>query len=137
MNCRVVTRLCSALLPCLGGEIYRSVGLAAWKVACAVAVSVTVASCVSGCAAVQPASRTPDAVLGLDGYYTQSVDWVPCGDGKTGEWFADTWASVECGQVSAPLDYRNVQQHWSSGDQTVRLAVARRPATQEKTGTCS
>ncbi|MFD4429470.1 alpha/beta fold hydrolase [Nocardia sp. NPDC058497] len=113
--------------------MYRSVGSVAWKAVCAVAVSMTIASCVSGCAAVQPASRTTGAAL--DAYYAQSVDWVPCGDGKTGEWFAETLAGVKCGQVRAPLDYRNVQQHGSSGSQTVLLAVARRPTTEEKTGT--
>ncbi|MEV6218585.1 alpha/beta fold hydrolase [Nocardia sp. NPDC051833] len=115
--------------------MYRSVGLMAWKAVRALAMSMTVVSGVSGCAAVQPASRTAGAALGLDAYYTQSVGWAPCEEGKTGEWFAETLAGVECGQVRAPLDYRNVQPDGSSGAQTVLLAVARRPAAEEKTGT--
>ncbi|MFD3508378.1 alpha/beta fold hydrolase [Nocardia sp. NPDC058666] len=113
------------------GKKYRAVASVALKAVCAGVVSVAVVPYISGCSAFQ----TTGALVGLDAYYGQSVDWAPCGDGKTGEWFAEPVAGVECAQVRAPLDYRNVRSPRTSGEQPVLLAVARRAATEEKKGT--
>ncbi|NNH70490.1 alpha/beta fold hydrolase [Nocardia uniformis] len=91
---------------------------------------------VSGCSATKsdgPAAETPS---GLEAFYSQPVDWVPCGVAETAGWFpGETLPGQVCGQVVAPLDYQTARGHAVTDTETVQLAVTRRPAAGVKKGT--
>ncbi|MFE3192393.1 alpha/beta hydrolase [Nocardia sp. NPDC059240] len=73
---------------------------------------------------------------GLETFYAQSVQWVPCGEGDTVGWFTgETTPGQVCGHVLAPLDYQAARGHGPADTATVSLAVTRRPATGMKEGT--
>ncbi|MEU8899177.1 alpha/beta fold hydrolase [Nocardia sp. NPDC048505] len=89
---------------------------------------------VTGCTA-DPKRADPTGVPpGLDAFYAQSVDWVPCGSGHTEGWFAEPLTGRQCAQVRAPLDYRAARGRSIHEVETVLLAVSRRLATGAKRG---
>ncbi|MEV6771887.1 alpha/beta hydrolase [Nocardia sp. NPDC051030] len=97
----------------------------------AVAVPVlTAALCVTGCSK-DSGSQDKD----LQAFDAQTVHWGPCGQGDTAGWFTgEIPADQQCGQIVAPLDYSAARGKGLGDTPTVQLAVARRPATGQKTG---
>lgn len=114
--------------------MYRSVALSAVQALRSITVLVVAASYVSGCSGDVPDPWSAPVPPGLEAFYGQSIDWVPCGVEETDGWFAEVATGQQCAYVRAPLDYRGVRGRSITEVQTVHLAVARRPATAEKKG---
>lgn len=102
-----------------------------------IAIPITVAAlCVSGCSDRKTDVPTAETPSGMEAFYSQPIDWVPCGDNDTAGWFpGETVPGQVCAQVTAPLDYQAARGHAVTDTETVRLAVTRRPAVGEKKGT--
>ncbi|MFG1793551.1 alpha/beta hydrolase [Nocardia sp. NPDC049149] len=69
-------------------------------------------------------------------FYSQPVAWLPCTEGQARHWFSDAPADGRtCALVRAPLDYHQSGTLSPEAVDTVSLAVARRPAEEDKRGT--
>ncbi|WP_240038226.1 alpha/beta hydrolase [Actinomyces procaprae] len=100
---------------------FTAVGLAA----CGAIFPATSVSPSAAARATQAATAVVPA--GLEGYYSQDIEWYPCEEGSMTE--ADGGADFECAYAAVPLDYADPD------GQTIDIAMKRRAASGSAIGT--